>query len=162
MSQLFLSEEDAELREFFIEDATELLAEVREILANLLRGEAADGGMQSVRRAFHNLKGASMSLPGCDSLEGFTRLAESLATALDQGVVAANPEVLRLLDDAASAIQGVLAEHGREPRLPLLPNHLLMALMYCQDRLVGIDASLDSVKTPVSLDDSLRQFRAAE
>lgn len=162
MSQSFLSEEDAELREFFIEDASGLLAEVRQILANLLRGEVADGGMQSVRRAFHNLKGASMSLPGCDSLEGFTRLAESLATALEHGVIAANPEVLTLLDEAASAIQSVLAEHGTEPRLPLLPNHLLMALMYCQDRLVGIDASLDSVQTPVSLDEPLRQFRAAK
>ncbi|MBB3046209.1 chemotaxis protein histidine kinase CheA [Litorivivens lipolytica] len=161
MSQSFLSEEDAELREFFAEDATELLVEVREILASMLRGEATEGGLESVRRGFHNLKGAAMSLPGCDSLESFTRLSETLATALEQGVIAANPEVLTLLDEAAAAIQDLLAEHAMEPRLPLLPNQLVMALMYCQDKLVGIDASLDGAQAPVSLEEPLRQFRAA-
>ncbi|KAB2873465.1 MAG: hybrid sensor histidine kinase/response regulator, partial [Burkholderiaceae bacterium] len=52
-------EDDAEMREIFLEEAREVMQTARDALAQLARSPGDAGEMTSVRRAFHTLKGSS-------------------------------------------------------------------------------------------------------
>ncbi|MCG3190633.1 MAG: Sensor histidine kinase RcsC [Burkholderiaceae bacterium] len=52
-------EDDAEMREIFLEEAREVVQTAREALAQLAKDPGDAGEMTSVRRAFHTLKGSS-------------------------------------------------------------------------------------------------------
>jgi chemosensory pili system protein ChpA (sensor histidine kinase/response regulator) len=52
-------EDDAEMREVFIEEAREVIAEARDAIARMVDSPDSAGDMTTVRRAFHTLKGSS-------------------------------------------------------------------------------------------------------
>ncbi|HEX6019375.1 MAG TPA: Hpt domain-containing protein [Burkholderiaceae bacterium] len=52
-------EDDAEMREIFLEEAREVMQNAREALVQLAKNPSDAGEMTSVRRAFHTLKGSS-------------------------------------------------------------------------------------------------------
>ena len=52
-------EDDAEMREIFLEEAREVMQTARDALAQLAKNPSDAGEMTSVRRAFHTLKGSS-------------------------------------------------------------------------------------------------------
>jgi len=84
-------EDDAEMREIFLEEAREVMQTAREALAQLAKNPSDMGEMTSVRRAFHTLKGSSRMVGlkdfgeaawGCEQLYN-ARLADSGAADSD-------------------------------------------------------------------------------
>ncbi|HSW21129.1 MAG TPA: Hpt domain-containing protein, partial [Burkholderiaceae bacterium] len=78
-------EDDAEMRDIFLEEAREVMQTAREALAQLAKNPNDMGEMTSVRRAFHTLKGSSRMVGlkdfgeaawGCEQLFN-ARLADS-------------------------------------------------------------------------------------
>lgn len=103
-------EDDAEMREIFIEEAREVIQEARASLARLADQPDDLGEMTAVRRAFHTLKGSSRMVGlrdygeaawACEQLYN-TRLA---ATAtIDEPLASLTAEVLDFMDGWTEAI----------------------------------------------------------
>jgi chemosensory pili system protein ChpA (sensor histidine kinase/response regulator) len=105
-------EDDTEMRDIFLEEAREVMQTAREALAQLAKTSNDLGGMTSVRRAFHTLKGSSRMVGlkdfgeaawGCEQLYN-ARLADG--TAADADLLEFSGEAL---DYLGRWIEGVAA-----------------------------------------------------
>ncbi|MFI4928615.1 MAG: Hpt domain-containing protein [Burkholderiales bacterium] len=105
-------EDDAEMREIFLEEAREVMQTARDALAQLAKNSNDMGEMTSVRRAFHTLKGSSRMVGlkdfgeaawGCEQLYN-ARLADS--GAADNDLLGFSGEAL---DYLGRWIEGVAA-----------------------------------------------------
>lgn len=103
-------EDDAEMREIFIEEAREVIENARASLAKLAEQPADLGEMTAVRRAFHTLKGSSRMVGlrdygeaawACEQLYN-ARLATT--AQLDEPLAALTGEVLDYMDGWTEAI----------------------------------------------------------
>ncbi|MES2958534.1 MAG: Hpt domain-containing protein [Pseudomonadota bacterium] len=103
-------EEDDEMREIFLEEAREVIANAEQALAALVSTADDLGEMTSVRRAFHTLKGSSRMVGlkafgeaawSCEQLYN-RRLADSQAA--DGELLALTTDVLHYLGDWVEAI----------------------------------------------------------
>ena len=103
-------EDDAEMREIFIEEAREVVTDARAALERLADAPESAGDMTVVRRAFHTLKGSSRMVGlrefgdaawACEQLYN-ARLAS--APRMDGGLRQFTAEALAYMDDWTEAI----------------------------------------------------------
>lgn len=114
-------EDDAEMREIFIEEAREVIENARASLAKLAEQPADLGEMTAVRRAFHTLKGSSRMVGlrdygeaawACEQLYN-ARLATT--AQLDEPLAALTGEVLDYMDGWTEAIAAGRQEGHASP-----------------------------------------------
>lgn len=103
-------EEDAEMREIFLEEAREVIGNATQALAALAGASDDLGEMTTVRRAFHTLKGSSRMVGltdfgeagwACEQLYN-ARLADQQSA--DGGLIALTADILAYLSDWVEAI----------------------------------------------------------
>jgi chemosensory pili system protein ChpA (sensor histidine kinase/response regulator) len=103
-------EEDAEMREIFLEEAREVIDNANQALSSLAGASDDLGEMTTVRRAFHTLKGSSRMVGltdfgeagwACEQLYN-SRLAEQQSA--DPGLIALTSDILAYLSDWTNAI----------------------------------------------------------
>ncbi len=168
-------EEDAEMREIFLEEAREVIGNAGQALSALMGASDDLGEMTTVRRAFHTLKGSARMVGlgdfgeagwACEQLYN-ARLAEQQSA--DGGLIALTTDVLTYLSDWVDAI-GARRSGGHHHRdvqraidqfkaqgahsgLPL-PGSAPAARAAA-----GAQApSMDQVTSPMSLDDLLPEL----
>ena len=103
-------EDDAEMREIFLEEAREVIGNARSALAALTAASDDLGEMTTVRRAFHTLKGSSRMVGladfgeaawACEQLYN-ARLADQQSA--DSGLITLTTDILAYLSDWVDAI----------------------------------------------------------
>jgi chemosensory pili system protein ChpA (sensor histidine kinase/response regulator) len=168
-------EEDAEMREIFLEEAREVIGNAGQALSALMSASDDLGEMTTVRRAFHTLKGSSRMVGltdfgeagwACEQLYN-ARLADQQSA--DGGLIALTTDVLTYLSDWVEAIGArrdgghhhrdvqraidQFKQHGAHGGLPLpgaAPDARAAA---------GAQApSMDQVTSPMSLDGLLPEL----
>ncbi|MCA6218893.1 Hpt domain-containing protein [Ideonella sp. B7] len=114
------SDDDDDMREVFLEEAREVIAQAREALTQLAEAPQDLDAMTTVRRSFHTLKGSSRMVGlrafgeaawACEQLYN-TRLAEALV----QADAALRGFTGRALDDLADWVDRVAADQEDSPR----------------------------------------------
>ncbi len=166
-------EDDAEMREIFLEEAREVIGNARGALAALAAASDDLGEMTTVRRAFHTLKGSSRMVGladfgeaawGCEQLYN-ARLADQQSA--DSGLIALTTDILAYLSDWVDAIGARrrsghvhadvraaierFKQHGAHGQLPLPGSVPAMPLAGAAPAAL----ELDHVTSPMSLDDLL-------
>jgi len=114
-------EEDAEMREIFLEEAREVIGNAGQALSVLMGASDDLGEMTTVRRAFHTLKGSSRMVGltdfgeagwACEQLYN-ARLADQQSA--DGGLIALTTDILTYLSDWVDAI-GARRDGGHHHR----------------------------------------------
>lgn len=168
-------EEDAEMREIFLEEAREVIGNAGQALASLAGASDDLGEMTTVRRAFHTLKGSSRMVGltdfgeagwACEQLYN-ARLAEQQSA--DGGLIALTTDILAYLSDWVEAI-GARRDGGHHSRdvqraidqFRQQGAHQPLALPGSAAAAPRTPASampsLDQVTSPMSLDDLLPEL----
>ncbi|MDH5328751.1 MAG: Hpt domain-containing protein [Aquincola sp.] len=172
-------EEDAEMREIFLEEAREVIDNARTALSALAGASDDLGEMTTVRRAFHTLKGSSRMVGladfgeaawACEQLYN-ARLADQQAA--EGGLLALTADILAYLADWTDAIgarraggHAHAAVRAAIERFKEHGDHGQLALPGAApaDPLKGMTPagpSMDQVTSPMSLDDLLPELPSA-
>lgn len=94
---------DPEIREVFVEEAGEVLAELQRLLPQLLRAPDDRALLADVRRAFHTLKGSGRMV-GALRIGEFAWALESLLNRCLEGALAVRKPVLDVVAEAISLL----------------------------------------------------------
>ncbi len=136
-----LEDIDDEIREIFIEEAREELANIA-VQYPRWRGEQDDKqALQTVRRSFHTLKGSGR-LVGAKTIGEFAWAIENLLNRVIDGRIKPGAELFSLLDDATTALPALVdaQEHGHAPAMDVVDIERL-AFEMAEGRAASADAA---------------------
>ncbi|MBL6751063.1 MAG: Hpt domain-containing protein [Nevskia sp.] len=98
---------DPEIRDIFIEEALEVLAEMQRLLPAFRRDPAERGNLAEVRRAFHTLKGSGR-MAGALRIGEFGWSLESLLNRCLEGALPVRKPVVQAVDEAVGLLPGLI------------------------------------------------------
>lgn len=160
-------EDDAEMRDVFLEEAREVIGNAETALAALAQASDDLGEMTTVRRAFHTLKGSARMVGlaefgeaawACEQLYN-TRLADQQGA--DAGLIGLSTDILAYLADwvdaigshrngghASADVQAAIEQFKQQGSAP----HLALPGMAAVAAQMPGGPSMDAVTSPMSLD----------
>jgi chemosensory pili system protein ChpA (sensor histidine kinase/response regulator) len=98
---------DPEIRDIFIEEAGEVLAELERLLPMLRREPGNRGVIGEVRRAFHTLKGSGRMV-GAMRIGEFGWAVENMLNRCLEGALAVRAPVLQIIEQAVALLPGLV------------------------------------------------------
>jgi len=107
-SSMALDEVDPEIRDIFLEEAAEVLGQLRDNMPRLKRNNSDKELWTEVRRSFHTLKGSGRMV-GARDIGEFAWSVENLINRCIEGTHAFDPPVLELVDQAVTLMPELIA-----------------------------------------------------
>jgi chemosensory pili system protein ChpA (sensor histidine kinase/response regulator) len=107
-STMAMDEVDPEIRDIFLEEAAEVLGQLKDNLPKLKRSSADKETWTEVRRSFHTLKGSGRMV-GARDIGEFAWAVENLLNRCIEGTHPFDPSVLELVDGAVAQLPELIA-----------------------------------------------------
>jgi len=107
-SSMAVDEVDPEIRDIFLEEAAEVLGQLKEHLPKLKRSTSDKEVWTEVRRSFHTLKGSGRMV-GARDIGEFAWSVENLINRCLEGTHPFDPPVLELVDAAVTQLPDLIA-----------------------------------------------------
>jgi chemosensory pili system protein ChpA (sensor histidine kinase/response regulator) len=107
-ASMALDEVDPEIRDIFLEEAAEVLGQLRENMPKLKKNNSDKELWTEVRRSFHTLKGSGRMV-GARDIGEFAWSVENLINRCIEGTHAFDPPVLELVDQAVVLMPELIA-----------------------------------------------------
>ena len=108
---------DAEIVEIFMEEAAEAMASIGSLIPTWSAGREDDETLESIRRAFHTLKGSGR-MAGAMRIGEFAWVMENILNRVTDGSVVISDDLVALLNGVSEPLGELLqqVENGTEPR----------------------------------------------
>jgi chemosensory pili system protein ChpA (sensor histidine kinase/response regulator) len=106
-SSMAVDEVDPEIRDIFLEEAAEVLGQLKEHLPKLKKNNSDKELWTEVRRSFHTLKGSGRMV-GARDIGEFAWSVENLINRCIEGTHAFDPPVLELVDNAVTLLPDLI------------------------------------------------------
>jgi chemosensory pili system protein ChpA (sensor histidine kinase/response regulator) len=107
-ASMALDEVDPEIRDIFLEEAAEVLGQLKENMPKLKKNNSDKELWTEVRRSFHTLKGSGRMV-GARDIGEFAWSVENLINRCIEGTHAFDPPVLELVDGAVALMPELIA-----------------------------------------------------
>ncbi len=117
---------DEEILEIFIEEVDEVLEEMKSSYAVWRESPADKESLQTLRRAFHTLKGSGR-LVGAGVIGELGWAFENLLNKIIDGTMPRSPFILQLLDQVADVVPPMIKQFQAGESQPPYPTHLLIS-----------------------------------
>jgi two-component system chemotaxis sensor kinase CheA len=139
------------LREIFLEEASELLAELESGVLRLESGAADSDTIHAIFRCAHSLKGSS-AMVGLDQMAHFAHAVEELLNGLRSENVQSTPRVVELLLTSTDTLRRMLEESRRNESCSAEDEHVRESLQAAlRDVAAGCDTEIEPPRTTTSL-----------
>ncbi|MCG6938325.1 MAG: Hpt domain-containing protein, partial [Gammaproteobacteria bacterium] len=112
---ILANDADEEIVEIFIEEADEVLAEMREYLPQWRANVGNDEALEAVRRGFHTLKGSGR-LSGAELMGEFSWKFENMLNRLIDNKIEISDALYQALDDALAVLPDLIEQIKGSPQ----------------------------------------------
>ncbi len=117
---------DEEIIEIFVEEVEEVLEEMKSSYEVWRESPADAEALQTLRRAFHTLKGSGR-LVGATVIGELGWVFESMLNRIIDGTMQRNPLMFQLLDSVPDVVPDLILQYQAEETLPPYATHLLIS-----------------------------------